>query len=207
MKKLVSIGMIMCSVASMQAALPSMRQKATVFAKMFQQQTRSKESLIVPSVIIENARKTPVGIPTSAGLQKRRERILNQNELAAVLQGAERRGLTAYVIEVPAGQERAVLAAVQASGIPFVALTEKGDYLPTGDYVQADVQAGINAADIVGNASLAQSLQNARIRETESVMITPSRAEITEGDSYEKKTIREKFSLYVESLYRRYFRS
>jgi|GEM_PF-6783416 len=41
MKKLVCIGMVICSVASMQAVLPLMRQKASVFAKMFEQKMRS----------------------------------------------------------------------------------------------------------------------------------------------------------------------
>jgi hypothetical protein len=44
MKKLVSIGMIMFSVALMQAAIPLIRHKASVFAKIFQQM-RSKVSL------------------------------------------------------------------------------------------------------------------------------------------------------------------
>jgi len=45
MKKLLSIGMIICSVASMEAALPLMRQKGSIFAKIFQKQMRSKVSL------------------------------------------------------------------------------------------------------------------------------------------------------------------
>jgi len=74
----------------------------------------------------------------------------------------------------------------------------------------AKMQGYAEIENLLKDAELRSSdhiVGNARIRETESVMITPSRAEITEGDSYEQKTIREKFSLYVESLYRRYFRS